>query len=249
MESLMRGFRDIPWPRILAEGAAIVVSILLAFAIDAWWDKRQDRAEERTILEAMVAEIDGNLAVIEDQLAFRADQQAAIQQLFDASDGEIELSPDEIDRLVGALTFWARSNHNTGVIDSLIGGSGLTIISEPGLRAQLTHLQSMYRWADDMERSEEEFTRQQLDPFLMRNAFFPQIANAIEAQHANVLVPPSSEFATGEGTDHTYLLDNREFLGLLVQERFNHEDAVYNLQDLEDVMRDVREAIEVELSR
>ena len=243
----MRAFRDIPWPRILAEGAAILVSILLAFAIDAWWDKRQDRVEERAILEAIVAEIDGNLVVIEDQLAFRADQQESVQALFDASDGEIDLSPDEIDRHIGAITFWARSNHNTGVIDSLISGTGLTIVSDPALRAQLTHLQSMYVWVDGVERSEEEFTRQQLDPFLMKNSFFPQIANATEEQHSNVLVPPSDDFARGEGTDHTYLLQDREFLGLLVQERFNHEDATYNLEDLERVMREVRAAIESDL--
>ena len=36
--------QPIPWPRILAEGAAIVVSILLAFAIDAAWQHRGEIA-------------------------------------------------------------------------------------------------------------------------------------------------------------------------------------------------------------
>ena len=36
----MKSTSKIPWPRIFAEGAAIVVSILLAFSIQAWWDKR-----------------------------------------------------------------------------------------------------------------------------------------------------------------------------------------------------------------
>lgn len=35
--------QKIAWPTILAEAAAIIVSILLAFAIDAWWDARADR--------------------------------------------------------------------------------------------------------------------------------------------------------------------------------------------------------------
>jgi hypothetical protein len=34
---------NIPWKRLSAEGLAIVVSILLAFWIDAWWDTRKDR--------------------------------------------------------------------------------------------------------------------------------------------------------------------------------------------------------------
>ncbi len=50
---------EIHWPRILAEGAAIVVSILLAFWIQAWWDERQDRSDELVILAALVEELRG----------------------------------------------------------------------------------------------------------------------------------------------------------------------------------------------
>ena len=32
--------KDMTWMRVLAEGAVIVGSILLAFALDAWWDDR-----------------------------------------------------------------------------------------------------------------------------------------------------------------------------------------------------------------
>jgi hypothetical protein len=35
--------RDIPWKRLSVEAAAIVASILLAFAIDAWWEDRLER--------------------------------------------------------------------------------------------------------------------------------------------------------------------------------------------------------------
>jgi hypothetical protein len=38
--------RKIPWGRILAEGILIVVSILLAFSIEAWWARRGERRDE-----------------------------------------------------------------------------------------------------------------------------------------------------------------------------------------------------------
>ena len=44
---------QIPWARVLVEGVVIVASILLAFGIDAWWEQRQDREEERRILQAL----------------------------------------------------------------------------------------------------------------------------------------------------------------------------------------------------
>ena len=40
----MTGFKQIPWMRIGTEAVAIVVSILLAFAIDAWYKNSVDRA-------------------------------------------------------------------------------------------------------------------------------------------------------------------------------------------------------------
>ena len=49
--------RSIPWPRIFAEGFAIVLSILLAFGIQAWWEERQDRAVEQALLTGLVEDL------------------------------------------------------------------------------------------------------------------------------------------------------------------------------------------------
>lgn len=48
--------RSIPWRRILAEGAVIVASILLALAGDAWWGGVQDRQDERALAESLLEE-------------------------------------------------------------------------------------------------------------------------------------------------------------------------------------------------
>ena len=50
---------SIPWPRVIVEGAVIVVSILLAFGIDAWWEGRQERAEEGRYIAALLDEAYG----------------------------------------------------------------------------------------------------------------------------------------------------------------------------------------------
>jgi hypothetical protein len=46
----------IAWPRMFVEGVVIVVSIFLAFAIDAWWDDRQQAEEARLQVERVVSE-------------------------------------------------------------------------------------------------------------------------------------------------------------------------------------------------
>ena len=82
--------RQIPWPRILAEGAAIVVSILLAFWIQAWWDGVQESAEEgrllvdlrgefqenRTLLDAAIQSHERHLTNAQRLLEFGASQNA-----------------------------------------------------------------------------------------------------------------------------------------------------------------------------
>lgn len=45
----------------------IVVSILLAFAIDAWWDQRRDEQDAIAQLSRVVAELRANIVILEDQ--------------------------------------------------------------------------------------------------------------------------------------------------------------------------------------
>lgn len=51
------GTVGISWKRIFVEGGAIVVSILLAFAIDAWWEQRQVQVADRAHLNAVLDEL------------------------------------------------------------------------------------------------------------------------------------------------------------------------------------------------
>ena len=45
--------KTVPWKRLSIEAAAIVASILLAFAIDAWWEERALRIEEQQVLQGL----------------------------------------------------------------------------------------------------------------------------------------------------------------------------------------------------
>ena len=52
------------WARLLAEAVAIVVSILIAFGLDAWWDESREAAEERRHLVAIAADFEANQALV-----------------------------------------------------------------------------------------------------------------------------------------------------------------------------------------
>ena len=58
---------SIEWKRLITEGFVIVASILLAFAIDAWWDERQQTRDAEGQVARVVAELRANVAVLEKQ--------------------------------------------------------------------------------------------------------------------------------------------------------------------------------------
>jgi len=52
-----KGLSQIPWARIVVEGAVVILSILLAFGIDAAWDARQAHSTEIEYLKALRVEM------------------------------------------------------------------------------------------------------------------------------------------------------------------------------------------------
>lgn len=67
--------------RTLAEGAAIVVSILLAFGVQAWWEDRRESTELEGMLALLLGEVTRNI----DMLATAVDAHRELQVAIIAS--------------------------------------------------------------------------------------------------------------------------------------------------------------------
>lgn len=101
----MNRISKIPWPRVLGEGLIIIVSILLAFWIQAWWDARQDRSEEIAVLQSLL----GELQELEQDFGYNEvmvdAMRASIRKLLEASaSGEVSLGEKEVDHLLADST-------------------------------------------------------------------------------------------------------------------------------------------------
>ena len=138
----MANTNDIQWKRISAEGIAIVVSILLAFSIEAWWSNYQDRAEEQVILLGLKSEFEQNLALIETEISYRNAVIDSILVIFDASGTQSSLEPEILDELIGDVTWWSNIEYLTGAIDSLLQSGGLSLIENEELRRILASMPS-----------------------------------------------------------------------------------------------------------
>ena len=115
LKSLVAEQKRIPWIQIAVEGAAIVISILLAFSIDAWWQERLERLDELQELERLQTEFETNISGIDQFSVIERASNAAHAILVRIINAESEnLSSIEIDAgqlylLTIAPTFEAES--------------------------------------------------------------------------------------------------------------------------------------------
>ena len=66
----MRGADKTPWKRITVEAAAIVASILMAFAIDAWWENRGLANDEIVSLELIRRDLGESIEQLKSHAAY-----------------------------------------------------------------------------------------------------------------------------------------------------------------------------------
>jgi hypothetical protein len=92
--------RKSPWKRIAIEATAIVGSILLAFAIDAWWNDQVEQSALRDTLQAVRADfletkkelttvVDANEAYVEGVMALLSIQPDDIEKMESARRAEL----------------------------------------------------------------------------------------------------------------------------------------------------------------
>jgi hypothetical protein len=126
--------RQVPWFRIGAEGVAIVVSILLAFGIQAWWESMQDRQSERRALEL----IHGDLLTDTIELAasglYAQGYAQSARWLTDRwDDPEVDL--DSVAVALGRLITEYDIRPQRAAYAGLRDTNGLTLIRDDSLRA------------------------------------------------------------------------------------------------------------------
>jgi hypothetical protein len=171
----MKNTQDIPWIRIAAEATAVLVSILLAFAIDAWWAERLERIAEREELSRLYDEFASNRERIDNRVSsggmMHRPREAALRlsELLDTaikSGSETILVPDvAIAVLIGTATFEADSP----VLDSLIRSGRIEIIENRAVVNAIAVWERSLRNTAEQQQATRRFVVDQLLPVFAAN--------------------------------------------------------------------------------
>ena len=132
---------------ILLEGVVVVISILLAFWIDAFWDERQERRLDHAYLVAMREDV---LETIKENERVRGLQSAIVEdaratEALILTDAKL---PDDIRISFLVISLPAES---MDTYRDLVSSGNTTIISNPDVRSAMAHLLQRIEYNDRAE--------------------------------------------------------------------------------------------------
>ncbi len=135
--------RNIPWGRLLAEGVVIVVSILLAFSVDAWWGSRQEREQEGAYLRQLIEDLEGTL---QNNATFGGRAESIDWATARLVQSYYEATPppsDSVARWLDMVGYWV-VQPRLGTLQTLVSTGHIALIQNDSLRAAIPgHLAGM----------------------------------------------------------------------------------------------------------
>jgi hypothetical protein len=240
--SKMNETRKIAWKRIAIEATAIVVSILLAFAIDAWWEERRDRQAEIALLERLrtdFREIHAALAVVEEE--HRAASEACLFFMNVAIGDTLPPTP-EVDRMV-ALVFLASRTFNpgSGAFAAFSGGDSSRLIRNQSLAYKLLAWPGLVEELQEEEGNLQKGVAERWTPYLASRAdlgpYVVALGGPMQAIPVHVSMPENRQPLTVDADFLNHVLD-----------RFKWQQVA--LRDIEPVrvaLEDILRLLDIEL--
>ncbi len=212
--------QSIPWKRISVEAAAIVASILLAFAIDAWWDERQERREESEILAGLLEEFRLNKTLLEDRLAGHEDSQRLYRSLLVAAYSDSWQDHDvDIELTLNWMLAPSTTDLGGGVLAGLINSGRIELLSSRALRERLTDWEGVFGEVRDDEVFIAETISDRVIPYLLSRQV--PLGGVFKAE--GVDWPASARTLSNDADALSRLMTDPEFL-TLVELRYGYAD-------------------------
>lgn len=204
--------RHIPWSRVLAEGAVIVVSILLAFAIDAWWNRVQERDDERRALVALRGEFIANLTHlrtvhdVHDRFAQRLDE--LVGRVLSEPQGRVIQVSDSV--LLPLVSF-RTADPAVGTLNILLASGRIGLIRSEDLQQALAGWPAVLEDAAEDEALIRDFIYDQLIAGLGGNMDVATLLHSrgpdrLTGRLYSIVVNPTTRTLIGQRSQLAYLV-------------------------------------------
>lgn len=233
--------QKIAWKRLAIEAPVIVVSILLAFAIEAWWDERGDRVAEQVLLERLQSdftEISSALQVVEDEHREASD---ACVYFLSLAIGDAVPGTAEVDRKVAVVFLASRTfNPGSGAVESFSSGDGVSLVRNQSLADKLFAWPGIVEELQEEEANLQKGVAERWAPFLSSRVnigpYIPAVGEALKG------LPGTASSQSGDP-----LVVDREFQNHVI-DRFKWQQiALRDIQLVRNAVDDILQLLSLEL--
>lgn len=143
--------REVAWLRIVAEGTAIVISILLAFAIDAWWQRRSQQGHADALVASLHADFTSSQAHVERWLVGNRKTLDALKEFRDGLagtpvGGDLVVPLEWVVAAIGAPTY----SPTDATLETAISSGRIELIKNIELRTRLA------AWRQQLDDTQED---------------------------------------------------------------------------------------------
>lgn len=224
---------DKRWTQSLREGATIVVSILLAFGIDASWENLQARRDALDSLERVVAEVGQAGVEMRQGAAFQERLRLATDLLLDAvSDSESGSTVTVPDSLLLGVLGWQVIEAPTRNVSDFVASESFELLGDAELR------EAIGDWVPSLEDQRDDqlnlrrLKDEQILPLLRQSSDIAGAQFTLNAVMLDAAHPSSGGV--------TELLVTDELVALLARTAFQEAIDSRQREEIEALAQDIQ---------
>lgn len=124
---------SLPWKRLFAEFGVIVGGVLIALAVDSWWERQQEQRQAEEYLQQLVVDFQETQRRLQGTIAGDTKMLERVSSVLDRAFRGPLPSPDSLELPTGYTYF----EPLTGTLTALVEGGDLRLIGNDSIRFQL----------------------------------------------------------------------------------------------------------------
>lgn len=212
--------------RLVWDFLAVLLGILIAFTLQAWWEEREEQHDIRRVLQSVVVELEQNIQAVTTGKNHRFAVETITLKTMDLCVGK--QVDDSFENLLGGLSWYSTPPMSWGALESLIQSGQLRLIDDIELRKQLMEISRFKNLFDAGFQEDRENTISTWNDWRRKGVSQMQVAMEPLAREMpgmgfviyNYDIPQSSRI------DHSFLLQDNEFCSSLVNKLWLQRDAI-----------------------
>ncbi len=199
----------------MGEIGIVTAGILIAFALDAWWDNRATAEREQIHLRALASDLEQNIATLQDLVGNEEKIMASSKELLRLAEPGQQGSAASLDQHFSMVFNSRRYEPVMGAYEALVNSGGLTLIRDATLRAALAGFAAKVRGRYEETWSDEHYF-----------AFAREFGGRLVLLHAREPAPEARE------REYREMLQDERFLQHVAMRYFSERDITTKYRDL-----------------